>query len=278
MAKLTKAQTKAHNEAEAILTKDRLSDDERRFVFENWHEGANHNNGFAGAFFTPEGLAGDFSMDVGGGRIIDLCAGIGALAFHAIERSTYRTSISEMVCIEINPRYVEIGRKLVPDARWINADVMDWREWHTDELDDARFDYAISNPPFGKVRRSDDGPTYRGAEFEYHVIDIASRLANNGTFILPQMSSSFRYSGAPYYERMTSGRGVDFEKLTGFHMDAGVGVDTSFHRESWKDVSPLCEIVCIDFTEARQIESAPVEVAAPAIPVMARPAEQLAFF
>ena len=40
MAKLSKAQRKAHAEAEAILTKDRLTEDEKDFVFQNWHEGA----------------------------------------------------------------------------------------------------------------------------------------------------------------------------------------------------------------------------------------------
>ena len=53
MAKLTKARRKAHAEAEAILTKDKLTDDERDFVFQNWHEGATHENGADGAFFTP---------------------------------------------------------------------------------------------------------------------------------------------------------------------------------------------------------------------------------
>ena len=36
MAKLTKQQRKAHAEAEAILAKERLSEDEREFVFRNW--------------------------------------------------------------------------------------------------------------------------------------------------------------------------------------------------------------------------------------------------
>jgi hypothetical protein len=35
------------------LTKDRITDDEQDFVFQNWHEGATHENGAAGAFFTP---------------------------------------------------------------------------------------------------------------------------------------------------------------------------------------------------------------------------------
>ncbi len=45
MAKLTKAQRKAHAETEAILTKERLTEDEREFVFRNWHEGAEFING-----------------------------------------------------------------------------------------------------------------------------------------------------------------------------------------------------------------------------------------
>ena len=173
-------------------------------------------------------------MDVGAGCIIDLCAGIGALAFHVIERSTYRSPISEMVCIEINPRYVEIGRKLAPDARWINADVMDWREWHTDELDGARFDYAISNPPFGKVRRTGNGPTYRGPEFEFHVIDIASRLANNGTFILPQMSSSFGHDRGQVLQALHQGhRGRWTHGLGATRPGTGPARSSRRHQGRW---------------------------------------------
>ena len=81
MAKLTKAQRKAHAEACKILQKDALSIDEKIFVLENWHEGAEHMNGAIGAHFTPSGLARDFAIDAGGGRrVIELCAGIGQSA------------------------------------------------------------------------------------------------------------------------------------------------------------------------------------------------------
>lgn len=90
MAKLTKAQRKAHQEAETILTQDRLSDDDKDFVFENWHQGAEHNIGTAGAFFTPTGLAADFAFDGGGRRVIDLCAGIGVLAYYVHHKALYR--------------------------------------------------------------------------------------------------------------------------------------------------------------------------------------------
>jgi hypothetical protein len=56
---------------------------------------------------------------------------------------------TELTCVEINPRYFEVGRKLLPEARWINADVFDWRT-----LDLGRYDVAIANPPFGRVKPS----------------------------------------------------------------------------------------------------------------------------
>lgn len=247
MAKLTKAQRKAHAEAEFLLGMDRISEDEKDFIFQNWHEGANHINGAAGAFFTPWDMAADFALEAGGGRVIDLCAGIGILSYFVHHRSQWGTRPAEITCIEANPRYVEVGRKLLPEARWINADVFDWRE-----LDLGHYDYAIGNPPFGRVRRTGNGPRYRGPEFEFHVIDIASELADHGAFIVPQQSASFRYSGTQCYERRTTGRGVEFEAKTGLEMGTGVGIDTALYMDAWKDTSILCEIACFDFAAARE--------------------------
>lgn len=273
MAKLTKAQSKAHAEAEAILTKDRLTEDEREFVFRNWHEGAEFINGAAGAFFTPYDLAGDFALDGAGVRVIDLCAGIGILSYFIGERAKYGNRPTELTCVEINPKYCEVGRKLLPDARWINADVFDWRE-----LDLGRYDIAIGNPPFGRVRRSANGPRYRGADFEFHIIDIAAELADHGAFIVPQQSASFQYSGRHCYERRATGKGVDFQNATGLEMEIGVGVDTSIFKDEWKDTSIITEIVCFDFAEsyaARAAEAARI-AAKPTPRPSSHPAEQLA--
>ena len=96
MAKLTKARRKAHAEAEAILTKDKITDDERDFVFRSWHEGATHENGAAGAFFTPFDLACDFALDGAGRRVIDLCAGIGVLSYIIHRRSQWGEGVAEL--------------------------------------------------------------------------------------------------------------------------------------------------------------------------------------
>lgn len=253
MAKLTKEQSKAHAEAEKLLTKDTLTESEKDFVFQNWHEGANHMSGAAGAFFTPWGLAFDFTIDAQclGRKVIDLCAGIGILSYAAHWRSRWPDEAPELTCVEINPRYVEVGRKLLPEARWICADVFDWRDWWYGDLRGEMFDVAIGNAPFGAVRRSGESPRYRGREFELHVIDIAAEIADRGTFIVPQSSAPFRYSGAQFFQRLERGKGFDFEEKTGFVLEIGAGIDTALYRDDWKDTSIVCEVVNVEFAEVR---------------------------
>nr|WP_244978361.1 methyltransferase [Bradyrhizobium pachyrhizi] len=248
MAKLTKVEAKAHAEAVELLKKDVLTYDERVFVLDNWHEGANHINGSAGAFFTPIGLAGDFAIDACGGRTIDLCAGIGALAFHVFWRGHYARSKGEpereIVCIERNPAYVEVGRKVLPEAQWICADVFEF-----DLKGLGHFGCAIANPPFGATPRAGNGPRYTGRSFEFHLIDIASDIADYGAFIIPQMSAPFQYSGVPCYCERKSADYLRFAEQTGIHLEAGCGVDCSYYRDAWKGVAPSVEIVCANFEE-----------------------------
>lgn len=254
MAKLTKPQAKAHQQACDLLAKDILTPDEREFVMANWQESANHVNSAAGAFFTPHPLAMDFAFDVAGPRVIDLCAGIGTLSRGLLDRHPFDADKFEITCVEINPAYVEVGRKIVPEATWICADVFDVLG-----MDLGRFDTAISNPPFGRVKRSEGkgAPRYTGAEFEFHVIDIAVHLASSGTFIVPQMSAGFNYSGRSCYERQTSGKAVEFQDKFGLHFEAGCGVDTDLYRDDWHGVAPKVEIVCVDFEDRQSVDAAP---------------------
>lgn len=60
----------------------------------------------------PLDLASDFAIDVGTGRVIDLCAGIGVLSYFVKERSKWNSQPTEIICVERNHRYVEIGKNL----------------------------------------------------------------------------------------------------------------------------------------------------------------------
>ena len=234
----------------SLLEQDVLTDDDIEFVFRNYHEAANHVNGMAGAFFTPFDLAFDAALELGLGqqsrshRVIDLCAGIGVLAYATLARFPG----VDLVCVEINADYVEIGRKLVPGATWVCADVMDVSAM--EKL--GRFHSAISNPPFGRVAsfRGKSSARYEGGEAEYKVIDVAAGIANTGVFIIPQQSAGFAYSGVQTYDRRESEKYQKFNRDTGIYLEIGMGVDTTFEGyQGWKGVSPRVELACTDFDE-----------------------------
>jgi hypothetical protein len=247
LSKLTKAQAKAHAEAVKLLSKDSLTEDERWFVLENWQESANHINSIAGAFFTPVGLARDFSIEVSGKRILDLCAGIGGLSYLYTLACQWDRMTPDIVCVEKNPGYVAVGRKILPEARWIEGDVFNL------PADLGHFDCAISNPPFGATSKDgQSGPRYTGNKFEYHVIDIASDHADYGVFIIPQTSAPFKYSGQDSYERTNYDHCRDFTEKTGIDLGHSCGIDTSYYLKDWRGVSPPTEIVVCDFAEARE--------------------------
>ncbi len=155
--KLSKEQTKKHDECLKILAQKEIKSlNEREFVFEHFHPGSGNNIGRGGIFFTPPKMASDFGLYYGDtrGRVVDLCAGIGALG-DAI--SGHGNRISELVCVEVNPEFVQWGKKLLPDARWICADV--FQEEIIKNL--GCFDVGISNPPFGRVITASEHDWFR---------------------------------------------------------------------------------------------------------------------
>ncbi|MFN4017628.1 MAG: methyltransferase [Reyranella sp.] len=238
MSKLTKKQAKAHAEAVALVKRGDLTIDEKFFVLENWREDARHINSQAGAFFTPWELARDFAIEVHGRRIIDLCAGIGALGFMY---SLGKDAI-DLTCVEINPDYVAVGRAILPEATWICGDAL--------ALPDlGRFDCAIGNPPFGAIKRSVEGSKYRGRSFEYHVIEAASRVADYGAFIVPQMSAPFIYSGTNSYKATNPDEYAKFSAATGIVLEPNCGIDTSTYADQWRGTSPKVEIVLAEFVK-----------------------------
>ncbi len=253
MSKIPKRLAKAHKEALALARCGRrLTTDEREFVLTNFHEGAEHMNSLAGAFFTPVGLARDFALEVRYRRklrILDLCAGIGALSYACEDDDV------EIVCVEMNPTYAEVGRAVVPRAQWIVGSA-----FAPALADLGRFDVVISNPPFGRVPAEGFTGRYTGGNFEFRIIETASRFAPFGVFIVPQMSAPFRYSGQPCFEVIRGGHADAFTEQTGFELEPNCGIDTSTYRNEWKGTSPAVEIVCVDFDEPRsRREAAPVD-------------------
>ncbi|WP_331727462.1 methyltransferase domain-containing protein (plasmid) [Kitasatospora sp. NBC_00374] len=258
MSNLPKDLAKLHRQAQALVDLDRpLTWSEREFVMENWQASEEAAHGLDGAFFTPTGLAVDMSVEVSGPevqRVLDLCAGIGRLAWASI--NDMGAPDREMVCVERNPEYVRVGRKVLPEARWICADIFDLPE------DLGRFDMVISNPPYGFTERSGDGPGVTSRRFEYHALAVAAEVGRWGVFLIPQQSAPFRYSGKQRYEEARSAEYEQFERDTGLCLEMGCSIDTSFHLDQWRGVSPATEIVVCDFTRTPRTAPAPVPASA----------------
>lgn len=240
MAKLTKAEAKKHAEAESLLVKDELAHEDKLFIFEHWQESANHVNSAAGAFFTPYDYAMDVALEIGkpNATVIDMCAGIGVLSYAITQRWTG----ADITCVEMNPAYVELGKKIIPDATWIQGDVFDLPSMR-------EYQVAVSNPPFGRISGEFKTGRYTGKEFQYKVIDKAADLAKYGVFILPAMSAPFRYSGAPFFDWSPGREYQKFNQQTGIELDIGIGVDSTCYPP-FKGAPVKTEVCVADFEES----------------------------
>jgi hypothetical protein len=256
--KLTKEETKRHDEALALLAKERLHPGDEEFVFEHYHPGANHNVGANGVFFTPVDLANDlsvFSKRPGKGktRFMDLCAGIGVLTYHLLQTHGWPhvEGDTEYVCIELNPTFVEVGKTLVPQATWICADIFDEGLWR--EL--GIFTFGVSNPPFGHTKKSASTKWlgFKG-DNDLMVAELIYRhCESGGILILPQTSTPFKYSGSPGFQQLKPDCYADklkrfFKANPDVTMSCG-SVDTSYYNEQWKGVAPRVELVELSYPE-----------------------------
>jgi len=254
--KLTKSQIKAHQKACELLKKDILTGDDKIFVIENWNEGAEHINSLMGAFFTPYNLARHVEMTLAGGRAIDLCAGIGILAFCYIEGYRYHPGIEhlpEVICLEINPDYIEIGKKICPEAKWIQGSIFD-REL-IESL--GYFDVAFSNPPFGNIKSENTNGwlNYTGGNFELKAVEVASKIAESGSFILPRNSSSITHAknNKVYIDKNKLSNNLKkFLDQTKITMHPNLGIDCDCFIDQWRGVKPEVEIACFMFEEDKQ--------------------------
>lgn len=246
MGRISKRLLSKHQEALQILEKEELTYDDKIFVFENFHEGASGGNSFAGAFFTPIDFAPTFAMEAySNGRIVDMCAGIGALTWGIYRQKKIANREINITCIEFNPEYVRIGKKLMPEVNWIEGDITDASLWESI----VPFDMAISNPPYGKIKTGVNTVDlqYTGSEFELKALEIATKISDHATFLIPQMSTPFKYSGDQpdqdgYYAKPGRSKKYDkFSEQTGIELQFNMGISTD--QIQWKQVSIVTELV-----------------------------------
>lgn len=234
--KLSKAEIKLQKEVKAILEQEDLSFEDQEYIYENFNAGAISDVTTHSAYFTPLDLAYDFALFAGrSGVCVDMCAGIGVLSFCASVRDTYSRKIKQQICIERNPDYLAIGKKLLPDAEWILGDMFDESMWNDIINRYGKIDSIVSNPPFGKVTKTDKDRSwlkYQGADLDIAAIEIALKFADDVSMILPSGSVSFRYSGRPYYEDIDNRKINKLKKDTGLEfMMTNPGLDTSVYGE-----------------------------------------------
>lgn len=238
-----------HEKVMSLVHSDKqLSYDEKLFILENFQESYNKDNKAAGAFFTPLDLCRDFTIDIGNTNSgVDLCAGIGKLSWYQVQNLKNQGVEIDWTCVEYNYDYYSVGKRVLPECEWIYGDVFEYCQNYTG----TKKHVAISNPPFGNIRRATDLPEshlYRLKNFEFQVIEAAKAVATYGVFLLPQNSSPFRLSGVQYFQKQSefSKAGV-FTKKTGIVLDAGCGVDTSFYKDDWHGVKIVTEVVLADY-------------------------------
>ncbi len=251
MSKLSKPEIRDHERAMELVLKDEdLTHDEQLEVLAKYHPGANHMNSKAGAFFTPYDLAWELAFDIGfdkGHWSVDICAGIGVLARAWMDRTENqdnwpRKSDWKMVCIEKNPDYIRVGKKVVPEAIWIQGDVFDAKTWKGLPY----FKVALMNPPFGKVPFSKEDPIpglQMKGDFDLRCLELGLLKAEIVGIIAPSKTLGYVYSGrSTCYRKLDTGNMVKLEKVYPDVECFAASIDCDSFIDEWKGVKPRVEM------------------------------------
>lgn len=199
-----------------------------------------------GVYWSPYGMSQDLSVFAPRrGHILDLCSGIGMLAYRLQQMDSYDKDIESITCIEYDPAFVEIGKKILPSARWIYGNAFDKKllDDLVKDLPDKRFDLIISNPPFGVDQNKGD---YSWLNYQGHrdlmALEIALRYGKWAYFILPTGSCPFEYSTSraqqfgyindPERYSQKFKKFLKENKDIKFNMEAD-GIDCSIYKDQW---------------------------------------------
>jgi predicted RNA methylase len=223
-------------------------------IYEELNPAICNNISEGGVYWTPYGLAQDLAVfSPRYGHILDLCSGIGMLSYRVKDMDSYNKDIISMTCIEYDKHFVELGKKLLPSANWINGNAYDKTllDDLVKDLPDQRFDLVISNPPFGVDMNKGD---YSWLNYQGHrdlmALEIALKYGKNAMFILPSGSVPFRYSGAQYYDDSVDRYSQKLKKFFKENKDIHFtmqcdGIDTSIYKDEWQNLPGGigCEVV-----------------------------------
>lgn len=240
MAKISKNKLKLHNEALTLVRSDKdLTFAEKEFILENYKPYATHNVTEKNAFFTPIELAMAATIEMPNPdewaqpvRILDLCAGIGMLSFAYKHYSGYNTREVELVCVELEEEYIEVGKRILPEATWINASILD-----LDTVSLGSFACFISNPPFMKIG------DYKGT---YTTSKVGMGLARYGVVIVPRCNCPFEYSGRNQYTEVYNRDYNKFEDTELIKYSASCIDTETIEDMKWDDVNIVTEVVIVD--------------------------------
>ncbi len=283
MGKITKAQLKMHEQAENLIHggDKKLTREQVEFCLEHWDPRASSGKHVAKnqAYFTPMTLACDACMYVGGDgrRVVDIAAGIGRLSYAVLCANYWNPKEVKVTAVELNPEYVQIGRRLLPEVDWVQSDLYDLSLWQSL----PRFDEAVSNPPFGKVLTDYDTSWigYKGPA-GLTVAAISLKVTRLGpTMVLPQTQTPYKYSGmvrggdayAPtrmkYLEKFSKQR----PELEWDHRS--LDTEEKAYKSGWRGAAPVVEVIGLYDRDAELVELLSASAEKPSVP---RPVFQLA--
>jgi hypothetical protein len=196
-------------------------------------------------------IAGD------GRRVVDIGAGIGRLAYAVLCANWWNPRQVKMTAVEINPEYIKVGRRLLPEVTWVQGDMYDLHLWQSL----PRFDEAVSNPPFGQVLTDCDTGWigYRGPA-GLTVAAIGLSVARLGiTLILPQTQTPYRYSGRrPGENACTSNHMRYLETFMARRPDlewhhSSIDTEDETYKVGWRGTTPRVELVSLYDPQAELI-------------------------
>jgi len=257
MGKISKEMMKRHSKAMEIIEQDVLSYDDKLYVLENYHEGATNMNNLVSAHFTPMSLARSVEQCTRNYNFVDLCAGIGILAWCQVRIMEFEQKEFTGICVENCLEYCKIGKKLMPELHWINGDIFNPKVIaRIKEIMGDRDFSVISNPPYGRqVKTFTDILQYKGPEFEYKAVELGFQLgASEGVFLIPQASCNFNMSSQRETRlNLPCKKYEKFYKETAIEMSPNIGFTTDIlEGPTWKDVSIATEIAIFEYGEIRE--------------------------